>query len=207
MSKVFFSVLLTAATAFAQYTASPAGPPPSDLAPAISAELQKEGTKVTSSDGKTVCELWFVTKPPTQPPSNELSVSWTTVPLSSLIGVVRFPDGGVDRRGQQLKPGVYTLRFNLYPVDGAHQGVEPSRDFFVLSPASIDTDPNARPGFDELMVMSRKASGTPHPAVMSVWKADSDFKPGLSQMGDDWVLSTKVGDTPISLIVVGVNPH
>jgi hypothetical protein len=39
--------------------------------------------------------------------------------------------------------------------------------------------------------------------VLSFWKADTD-SPGFSQQGDaDWVLQSKVGDTPIDIIVAG----
>jgi hypothetical protein len=57
--------------------------------------------------------------------------------------------------------------------------------------------------------MSRKASGTPHPAVLSIWKVEEkDFKPGVAQEGDtDWVLQTKIGDTPVAVIVAGVFNH
>ena len=52
--------------------------------------------------------------------------------------------------------------------------------------------------------MSRKASGTPHPAVLSFWKADSDA-PGFSKQGEsDWVLQAKIGDTPIAIILIGL---
>jgi hypothetical protein len=37
---------------------------------------------------------------------------------------------------------------------------------------------------------------------MSLWKADSDA-PGFSQQGDDWVLQTRMGDTPIAIILIG----
>jgi hypothetical protein len=51
---------------------------------------------------------------------------------------------------------------------------------------------------------SKKASGTPHPAVLSMYVVESDFKPGLQNVGEhDWILYVKIGETPIGLIVVG----
>ena len=79
----------------------------------------------------------------------------------------------------------------------------PQRDFLVLSPAATDKDLNSTPAFDALMDMSRKASGTPHPAVLSFSKADTDTL-GLTKQGEDWVLQTKLGDTTIAVIVVGI---
>ena len=63
------------------------------------------------------------------------------------------------------------------------------------------------PEFGELMVMSMSASGNPHPAGLSMWKSDSDWEEGFTQMGEDWVLSAKIGDAQLSIIVVGINPH
>ena len=54
--------------------------------------------------------------------------------------MIRLPERGADRRGQTIKPGVYTLRYGNYPQNGDHQGVEPQRDFLVLSPVAEDKD-------------------------------------------------------------------
>jgi len=94
------------------------------------------------------------------------------------------------------------MRYSMYLINGDHQGAAPQRDFFVLTPLADDKDPASTPNFDTLMGMSRKASNTPHPAVFSVWKAEP-FKPGLAAEGEDWALSTKLGDIPISIILVG----
>ncbi len=191
----------------ASYQLEPAGAPPSELPPAFAAALQPQGHRVLASDKKTVCEVWFVTKVPSKPASKELSVSWTTVPHGAYIGVIRFPAEGKERRGIAIKPGVYTLRFSLLPLDGAHLGVEPGRDFLMLSPLAADKDPAAMPDYEELMNMSRKATGTPHPGGLSMW-VPADFQPGLALLGEhDWVLSAKAGETGVSLIVVGVNVH
>jgi hypothetical protein len=121
-----------------------------------------------------------------------------------LIGILRFPSQGADRRGQVIKPGVYTMRYSDYPVDGAHQGVAPQRDFALLTPLAADADPNATPAFEPLVKMSGGASGTPHPAVFSLeTPADPKF-PALTKEGDhDWVLNVKVGDLPLAIIVAG----
>jgi hypothetical protein len=96
------------------------------------------------------------------------------------------------------------LRYSLQPVNGDHQGVAPQRDFLVMIPAADDTDPAAAPGLDDLMKMSRKASGTPHPAVLSMSSSSNSTFPELKKEGDsDWVLHTKVGDLGVAIIVVG----
>ena len=96
------------------------------------------------------------------------------------------------------------MRYSQYPVNGDHQGVAPQRDFALLVRMADDTDPAGTPGFDALVALSAKASGTPHPAVLSIWNSTSDKFPNFSKLGDhDWVLDTKIGDLPISIILAG----
>ena len=200
--RVVAPLVLCSLAAFGQYKAEPAGAPPAEAAPAIAAVLQKDGAKITNN-GKAYCEIWFRTDKPPAAKSSEDGVSLPAIPMGALLGVIRFDGSGADRRGQSIKAGVYTLRYGVMPINGDHQGAAPQRDFLLMTPAAEDQDPNVTPNFDALVAMSRKASRTPHPAVLSFWKADAD-SPGFSQQGDtDWVLQTKVGDTPIAVIVAG----
>lgn len=193
-----------AAAALGQYKVEPAGSPPAELAAAIVAELQPAGQKIIAPDGKVWCEVWFRKQAPAGSPTTESDVTWKTMPPGSLVGAIRFPNGGADRRAQPVKAGVYTLRFSMFPINGDHQGVAPQRDFLVLSPAAADQASTVLSKFDDLMNLSRKVSGTPHPAVLSMWLIESDFTAGLEQMGEhDWVLKAAVGDAKIALIVVG----
>src|SRR5947209_986741 len=189
-------------TAVGQYKSAPAGPPPSDVPPAFASLLEKTGTQITDSSGKVIVEIWLVSSIKKGPKSSEENVTLPGIPHGTLLGVLRAPGTYNDRRGQVIKPGVYTLRYSMFPINGDHQGVAPQRDFFVLTKMSDDPDPNANPNFDTLMTSSRKASGTPHPLVLSIWKAD-DPKPDFSQQGDDWVLTHSAGDTALSIILVG----
>lgn len=195
--------VLTAAAAFGQYKVEPAGAPPSEVAPTVSKALQKDGSKITNK-GQPYCELWLRAQKLPANASKEEGASMPGIAQGTLLGVIRFDGKGQDRRGQSIKPGVYTLRYGLIPINGDHQGAAPQRDFLVLSPAATDKDLNATPTFEALMDMSRKASGTPHPAVLSFSKADADT-PGITQQGEsDWVLQTKLGDVPVAVILVGV---
>ncbi len=204
MRKVCLMLLLGTASALAQYKTEPAGAPPPELDPAIAGTLQKDGVKIVAANGSAVCEIWMRTSLPSGSKVNEEGITLPAVPHGALLGAMRFAGRGTDRRGQTLKPGVYTLRFSYYPVDGSHQGVAPQRDFLILSPAALDKDLKATPNFDALMDMSRKASGTPHPAALSFWKVDADFKPGFEKHGEsDWVLQTKIGDTSVAIILIG----
>lgn len=197
-------ILATALAVSAQYKTQPAGPAPADLDAAVAALLVKDGAKITGPDGKVWCEVWVRAAAPSGSNAEE-NATLTTVPQGALLGAVRFPANGADRRGQTIKPGVYTMRYSTFPVNGDHQGVAPQRDFALLTPAADDKDPNAAPNFDTLVGWSRKASGTPHPAVFSIWKQEpADFKPGFDKMGEhDWVLQVKMGDVPVAFILVG----
>lgn len=181
------------------------GAPPSDLPPAFASTLSQQGYKVLAPGGAVYCEIWFRSALPQGGKSTEQSVSFPTVPHGALMGVIRFPAPAADRRGQALKAGTYTLRYSMYPVNGDHLGVAPQRDFLVLVPVADDKDPSATPAFDDLMAMSKKASGTPHPAVLSLeTPASGSSVPSLTKEGEhDWSLAVKVGETPLALIVVG----
>jgi hypothetical protein len=195
--------LLVATSAFAQYTTAPAGAPPSDVSSGMSAMLQKDGTKVMNGD-KVYCEIWLPSAAPNGPASSEANVSLPNIPQGALLGVIRVGAGFSDRRGNGVKPGVYTMRYSNFPQNGDHQGVAPQRDFALLSKASDDKDGKANPDFKTLVDMSEKAMGRPHPGVLSMWKVQSDFKPGIAQQGEqDWVLQTKIGDLPVAFILVG----
>ena len=196
---------LAAGAAFGQYKTEPAGAPPSEAA-SLSSILEAKGTKVVNASGAAVCEVWFRTGAPAGPKASETdAVAFPAIPHGALLGVIRFPAPGADRRGQTIKPGVYTLRYSLYPVNGDHQGVAPQRDFLVLTPAAADTDANALPDYEHLMDMSRKASGTPHPAVLSIEAPQSGAQiPGLAKEGEkDWVLNTKVAGQNMGVILIG----
>lgn len=196
--------LLLSTAALAQYKAEATGAPPAEVPAAMSTLLQKQGTKISSTKAP-IYEIWFVNKMPQAAKSAERDVTLPEVPHGSLLGVLKVNDRIMDRRGDQMKPGLYTLRYSYYPVNGAHQGIAPQRDFLVLSLVTLDADPATKPDFNTLMGLSEKSAGIPHPYVMSVWKQDSDFQAGLSKQGEkDWVLQTKIGDTPIALILVGV---
>lgn len=187
-----------------EYKADKAGPPPSELASGISQALAKFGFQI-SSNGIAYCEIWLRENLPPGTGSHEPNVTLSNIAPGTLLGVIRFDEKGLDRRGQQIQAGVYTLRYAVMPMNGSHEGAAPQRDFLLLTPAAEDRDLNAITNFDALMTMSRKASHTAHPAVLSLRKADAD-SPGFSQQGDtDWVLESKVGDTPVVIVVVGTS--
>jgi hypothetical protein len=201
--KLLALALLPGSLALAQYTMEPAGAPPADLPPAFVSALQPQGVKILGSGGSVYCEVWFRSQLTSGPKSTDDAIT-LSIPQGTLLGAIRFAGPAQDRRGQSLKAGTYTLRYSQYPVNGDHQGVAPQRDFALLVRAGDDTDPKATPGFDALVALSTKVSGTPHPAVLSIWSSSSDKFPNFSKQNDhDWVLDTKIGDVPVSIILAG----
>lgn len=207
MRRLLLAFAACGALAFAQYKVEATGEAPAEVAAPIKEMLAPAGHKVMSGDGKVWCEVWFAKAAPKGPDSTEADLMWKSVPPGSVIGAIRWHPGAYDRRAQPVKPGVYTLRFSMFPLNGDHQGVAPNRDFLVMTPAADDQSAAAVPKFDDLMKMSRKASGTPHPAVLAMYVVESDFQPGIQNVGEDWNLFAKVGETPIGLTVVGKSEH
>jgi hypothetical protein len=165
--------------------------------------MQPQGYKVSGPSGPW-CEVWIAKSIPVGAKPSDDAITFG-VAQGTLMGVLRFPGKGADRRGQVIPAGVYTLRYSNFPADGAHQGIAPQRDFVLLTPVSADTDPAAKPDFAALVQMSNKASGTSHPAVLSIESPPSGAAPGtLSKEGEhDWTLTVKAGDLTFSIILVG----
>jgi hypothetical protein len=183
------------------YKLEPVTSAPEGLPAAYASLLSPQGYRITGPKGPW-CEVWFRKGIPTVTKPADAQIVFP-IAQGTLVGVVRFPAGGADRRGQSFKAGLYTMRYSNYPVDGAHQGVAPQRDFALLTPIGNDADPNAMPAFDKLVTAS-KTTGTAHACVFSLEPPPGTSFPAVVKDGDtDWVLEVKVGDQAIGLIVVG----
>ena len=135
---------------------------PREIGAPVAALLAPEG--VHAETGKASLDFWWVK----ELPLNGAGVpSWSAVGEGTLVGALRVGAGYPDIRGKTLKPGVYTLRYGVQPSNGDHLGVSPFRDFLLLSPASVDTDP-APKGHDGAIELSKEAIGGSHPAVLSI---------------------------------------
>jgi len=202
---ISLSILLpvfSAALLAQQYKSEPAGAPPSEVAPAVASALDATGTKISKADGTAVMEIWLRKAAPSGPKASGDSIALPTIPVGTLLGVVKLEGKGEDRRGQSLKPGVYTIRYVLMPSNGDHLGAAPQRDFAALIPAADDKDASATPDLEGTVKMSTKASGTAHPAVLSM--SSGSGTPGFTKEGDhDWTLNAKMGDLAVSIILLG----
>jgi len=169
--------------------------PPQELSAAVRETLSGDALRVIGPNGP-LCEIWLRKVVPAKTTvTEELGISFGQLAEGTLIAAVRFPSQVRDYRRQRVKPGVYTLRYALVPVDGNHSGVAPQRDFLLAAPATADPSP-ANITRDEALNLSRKTTGTNHPSVWSI-AAGGDAAgavPTLNHQedGDLWLLELRV---------------
>lgn len=185
----------------------------SRVAEGVKKVLEPKGYRVSLDDGSVVCEIWLRNKIPAQPKKDSPGALYSQLAESALVGVISFPQATTDYRGQNIPKGAYTLRYELIPNDGNHLGVAPNRDFVLLVPAASDDNPDATFKFDELVSLSRKATGTKHPGPLSLVQPESGTAAAVSKDDEDhWIFSAAIRlasgeDLPIALIVKGTPPQ
>ena len=135
---------------------------------AVRQTLDSKGYRVLLDDNSLACELWLRKNVPAQPKKDSQDVIYTQLAESTFVGVLHFPKTASDFRGQAIPAGFYTLRYALIPNDGNHLGVAPNRDFLLLLPVASDADPNTSFKFQDLVALSRAATGTKHPGPLSL---------------------------------------
>jgi len=177
----------------------------------VKSVLETTGHRLVLDDGSIACEIWLRNKTPVQPKKDVPNVLYPLLAESTFIGVISFPHLATDYRGQAIKPGTYTLRYELIPEDGNHLGVTPNRDFVLLVPAASDLDPDATFKFDELVNLSRKATGTRHPGPLSL--VQPSRAAGLTKDEEEhWIFSTVLKlasgkDLPFAVVIKGAAPQ
>ena len=162
---------------------------PEVLAAEVRDTLGKSGYRVTDSAGKTICDLWLRAELPVLGKFDEqLDVKYPIGP-GTMIGAIRFAVVYSDYRKQKVKPGTYTLRYGHQPQDGNHLGTAQYRDFTIVSPATEDKSP-AGMDQEKAMELSKKTTGTTHPAILSLLPPQKRDK--LPTMAHDDTLNLEV---------------
>jgi len=178
---------------------------PSGLAEPIAKALLLPGARLISSDGKVIAELWL---------RKDVPLKANAAAEGTLVGVLHFPQGGADFRGQTIAAGVYTLRFEHIPQDGNHLGAAPESDFLLLCPAAEDRELDATFNFESLVKLSRHATQTNHPGPLMLLPASGVEFPGVQRNDLGHVaLRMKTSakpngsgasvDLPLALVLVG----
>jgi hypothetical protein len=130
-----------------------------ELAPAVSSQLAAGGVRV--SVAANTLTFWWVKELPVT------SAGWGDLAEGALVGAVRIDKDFRDVRGRVIRAGTYTLRYGIQPANGDHLGVSPFREFLLLSPAAVDSDPAPR-GHNGTVEISKETIGGSHPAVWSL---------------------------------------
>ena len=212
-----FLVVLCAAAASAvaaeyQVEVLNEAPPADGLSDEVRSLLAETGVRVLRGSGTKYCDVWLCREWPVMP---DFQPSPTVIyPFSpgQLLGVVRFARKGSDFRDQDIARGVYTLRYGLQPVDGAHVGTSPTRDFLLLLKAENDETP-APLSIRDLNRLSAAAAESSHPLMLAMQRAREagDF-PGIRHQAepDWWILriegaskTDSVTALPLEFVVFG----
>ncbi|GAB4141767.1 MAG: hypothetical protein Tsb009_11680 [Planctomycetaceae bacterium] len=188
--------------------------PPKGLSKAVADSLNPNGFAIKGPKG-SVCEIWLAKSIPVTPGFKPtLNVKYP-FKAGELIGALRVPENQkfTDFRGQELKPGVYTLRYGKQPEDGNHIGTSELADFLLAIPGKIDKSPKAISLVDTLHSRSAKSSGGTHPAIFSLLPGKKIEKSTLAHDSDKefWILTTnasgkakgKMVSVPLRMVVIG----
>jgi len=183
MRKILFACCLLSLAAWAErYAARPGGAAPGELAGPVRDLLQGQGVRVVDDNNLTFCEVWF-RGAPIDSTSMEEALNQGTIPRGAVVGAVRFAAPSADRNGRGFRAGVYTLRYR-------------EGDSVALIPAGGDQNPDPA-AFDEVAGQSR--------GTLRFGKGPEGQTPRfeMTRRGE-WVVHSRIGDTPVALLVTGV---
>ena len=210
---IIASLLLSGSLAWGQgsYKAETvAAPGASDVPQALLDMLDPQGARLVNDKGGTPAgEIWLV-KGAALGSGGSADAVCPQLSVGELVGLLHYSSAGSDFRGQNIKAGFYTLRYAHIPQDGNHMGVNPYPDFLILSPVAADTSLDKTLDFADLMKLSKQASGTSHPAVLSLIPVASGAKfPSAAQSDQGyWALQVSLagkggGSQPMAIVLVG----
>ena len=189
----------------------PVATAPDGVSDTLKALVQPQGYRIVSDQGALWCEVWIRKEIANLNKPASPEAKYPALHLEELVGLMKFSSPGSDYRGQPIQPGTYTMRYCTILEDGNHLGAAPILDFVLLVPASEDTkDPDALLTTAEVVAMSRKASGTNHPAVINMALPPPASGSAALEKDDlaHWVLKVKTqskpaADLPLGIVVVG----
>ena len=197
------------------YSVKPVQKAPAGLSMEIASIVNPTGIQISNADGP-VCQMWTIKSIPTQAKfSATLNVNYPLTP-GQLVGVIRVPEGVTfnDFRGQEIKGGVYTLRYGRQPEDGNHIGTSDLYDFLLAIPAKVDTGTKPLDPFSDLPTKSAETAGSTHPAIFSLLPQKDVKKSGVinhDEERDFWIVdliangtaADKAVKVPMRIVAVG----
>ena len=184
------ALVLISVSAFAQKIEKLPALDDASVPAAVKGLLDSSGSRVLLADGTPLADVWLRKTTPKNTTA-ATDVLYPQLAISQMVGVIRFPAGGKDFRGHAIKPGIYTMRYDVQPSDGDHLGTAPNPDFLLLSPVAEDADPNAKMDTKQLATMSSHASGLRHPSVWEMMGPEAGGAlPRASTNADSYVVFT-----------------
>jgi len=215
MRTCFFSILAVCLFATsvwsADYRVEPLkeGPPTDELKEDIAGKLREDGVRIIRGTKTTYCDIWLCKQWDTVEDFKVTPGVLYPFQAGQLIGVARFGRKGADFRDQDINKGTYTIRYGQQPVDGAHVGTSPTRDFLLLIRAEDEQD--AKPTANEdLIVRSSAAAESSPPALRSMQRKAAKTYPSMrhAEETDWWILALQgtAGSKalPIEFVISGV---
>jgi len=146
----------------------------SSVAKSITNDLDPSGVLLfTSGTGvkEEICTIfWAKTTAAAATPSAK--VGYSSIREGALVGIIHLfreatEDYNVDFNDQKLKPGYYTMRYAVQPAGIGEHGPIPG-DFVVLSPISMDSDPERVLSKDEMLRLGKSVSNGEEAARMQL---------------------------------------
>jgi len=147
----------------------------------IKKTVEEKGYRVVLDDGWTA-EFWFARALATAN-KDAAGALYPELANGEFVGVVSFPKGSSDYRGQAIPAGVFTLRYQAIPQDANHMGVSPNPDFLLAIPVDADANPSEELPFKRLVSLSAKATRTAHPAVIAMALAGAPASVAKDEQG------------------------
>ena len=160
--------------------------PPKELDASIRAKLQTKAVQLLDGE-KPVYEFWFSAEVPLQSKPASAGKALDALKQATFLGAVAVSRDQRDYRDDELRAGIYTMRFALQPQDGNHLGTSEFNYFAVLTPAKIDNKLDGISDYKALVKASSKETSTDHPVILSL-------RPASSDQGDLPQLSTPAPD-------------
>src|SRR3989475_11860580 len=147
--------------------------PPKELDTSIRAKLQTKAVQLLDGE-KPVYEFWFSAEVPLQSQPASAGKAMDALKQATLLRAVAVSRDQRDYRDDELRAGVYTMRFALQPQDGNHLGTSEFNYFAVLTPAKIDNKLEGIFDYKALVKASSEETSTDHPVILSLRPASSD---------------------------------
>jgi len=157
--------------------------PASGLPEAILHDVEEKGYRLTLDTGWTA-DFW-PTKQLLEKEKNVPGALYPNLEPGGFAGIIVLRQDISDYRGQTIRAGAYSLRYELLPQDGNHLGVSPNPDFLLAIPASDDPNPVQPWTLKKVVAMSSKSTGSNHPAVIAL---DNAGEPGTMSKTDQGVV-------------------